>query len=130
MSPGLVRRGSPGYIGIEVLLGRIVNIAPQHGDTVREIRSSPDSHVNQFAMRAQYALLDFCVDFGRAVGFAVSDIRVKRRAYTGGRKGVKPHGSNEVVNVTADVNAENAFLPITLDMHSEVKLQSLSLIHI
>jgi hypothetical protein len=34
-------------IGIKVLLGRIVNIAPQHGDTVDKIRSSPDSHVNQ-----------------------------------------------------------------------------------
>ena len=82
-----------------------------------------DGHVNQFAMRAQYALFDFCVDFGRAVGFAVNDVRVKRRANTGGRKGVEPHGSNEIVNVTADVNAEDTFLPIALDMHAEVKLQ-------
>ena len=54
-------------IGIEVLLRGIVNIAPQYGDTVREIRSSPNSHMNQLPMCAQDAFFDFLIDFGRAV---------------------------------------------------------------
>ena len=78
-------------IGIEVLLGRIVNTAPQHGDTVREIRSSPNSHMNQLPMCAQDAFFDFLIDFGRTVIFAVSDIGIERRTDAGRRKGVEPH---------------------------------------
>ena len=92
-------------IGIEVLLRGIVNIAPQYGDTVREIGPSPNGHVNQFAVCAQNTLFDFRVDLGRAVVFAVSDIRIKGRADAGGGKRVESHRANEVVNMTTNIDA-------------------------
>ena len=60
-------------IGVEVLLRGIVNIAPQNCNTVLKVRSSPNSHVNQFAMCTQDTLFYLRVDLGRAVSFPVSD---------------------------------------------------------
>jgi hypothetical protein len=60
-----------------MLLTGIINIAPQYGDTMLEVGSSPNSYVNQLVMCTLETLFDFLVDLGRAVSFAVSDMRIK-----------------------------------------------------
>ena len=50
-------------------------------------------------------------------------VGVKGRANTRRIVGVEAHGSDEFVNMPADVNAEESLLSIPYDMHSDVVFQ-------
>jgi hypothetical protein len=53
-----------------MFLRGVVNITAEHADTMSKVRSSPNHHVNELTVGAEYTLFDFIVYSWWAISFA------------------------------------------------------------